>query len=74
MRNFPNPGSGVFYIDGVEAGATVNVFDLSGKLIVTNTISDEAIVDLTGYADGIYLVEISKMISFLRKKKIILAR
>ena len=55
-------------------GATVNVFDLSGKLIVTNTISDEAIVDLTGYADGIYLVEISKNDILLAKEKIILAR
>ena len=74
LEIFPNPGSGVFYIDGVEAGATVNVFDLSGKLIVTNTISDEAIVDLTGYADGIYLVEISKNDILLAKEKIILAR
>jgi glucose/arabinose dehydrogenase len=70
---YPNPGTGVFYIDGVSAGTEVIVRDLSGKLILSSILDEEATIDLTGNADGIYLVELTLNGVLLGTEKIVIA-
>lgn len=58
---FPNPSTGLVSVGGVmEIGATLRVFDLSGRLVVEKNVQDgEAFVnfDLTGQPKGMYTVQ-----------------
>jgi len=73
MEIYPNPGSGVFYIDGVTSGDIITVRDIAGRLILSTTISDDAFIDLSGNADGVYFVEVSDEGIIIATEKIILA-
>lgn len=60
---FPNPSNGLVYVGGrMETGATLRVFDLTGRLMMEKTVEEgEATVnfDLTGQAKGIYTVQMT---------------
>jgi len=70
---YPNPGTGVFYIDGVPAGVDVQVRDISGKLILTSVLTDQGYVDLTGNAAGMYFIELSNNGDIIATEKVVLA-
>lgn len=56
---YPNPTDGVFYLSGDEEGV-ISIFDMSGKK-VSALITDptgQTRLDLTGYAAGLYTVEV----------------
>lgn len=59
----PNPGRGIFNIkfENMLQQAQCKVFDITGKMISTNNVSDNTlfIIDLSAYSNGIYFAEIS---------------
>ncbi len=60
---YPNPTSGLVYIQmpaGIEGQFTVEVFDISGKLMFSQiTESNSALsVDLTDFDSGVYLIRL----------------
>jgi len=66
FRIYPNPGQGIFNLvleqDGLNT-ATIKVFDVSGKILTRIEHEDiqghlESEIDLSGYTDGIYQVQI----------------
>gem|GEM_PF-6831824 len=62
---YPNPNNGLFYIDLVRESLeaqTVSVYDITGKLLKTYTVSAESSVnniqvDMTDVSSGMYFVE-----------------
>jgi len=58
---FPNPSTGLVYVGGVmEVGASLRVFDLSGRLVMEKNIQEgDSMIDfdLAGQAKGIYTVQ-----------------
>lgn len=52
---YPNPSTGIFTIQGVE-NATITVFDIYGKVI--KSIANAKQIDLSGQANGIYILSI----------------
>lgn len=58
---YPNPSTGLVYVGGViEAGATLRVLDIAGRLVMEKTIQDgDAIMtfDLAGQPKGVYTVQ-----------------
>ena len=59
---YPNPTDGVFYINfgGEEGDKLVSISNVSGKTIYTNSFDgDNAEIDLSGNAQGIYFVHIT---------------
>ena len=59
---YPNPTEGVFSIHfgGEEGQKSVTIMDVSGKLVYSNNFdTDEAEIDLSGNAQGIYFVRIT---------------
>jgi hypothetical protein len=59
---FPNPSCGIFYINGkIEPGTNIDVFDASGRKIVTVTSVDKSnpVVDMSSFSNGLYFVTIS---------------
>ena len=61
LNIFPNPSTGVVHVGGVmEIGASLRVFDLSGRLVMEQNIQEgDSIVnfDLTGQPKGMYTVQ-----------------
>ncbi len=57
LNVFPNPGNGNYTINTPNVGnAKLNVFDLNGRLIMTQEInSDKTQISLANQADGMYL-------------------
>ena len=60
---FPNPTAGLvtLYFGTIQPQkANVKIYNLQGKKILSETFrSDEETIDLTGYLEGMYLVEVS---------------
>jgi peptidyl-prolyl cis-trans isomerase B (cyclophilin B) len=57
---YPNPSTGMFYFSNLEIGSKLNVYDVTGKLIVTTLIKDNLFtLDLENKVRGIYLYSIS---------------
>ncbi len=55
---YPNPGTGLFTVEA--AGNNVNVYDIYGKLVLSNVIStDKTVVDLSNQAAGVYFVHVT---------------
>ncbi len=60
VRVWPNPSDGHFNISTSLANAGVKVYDVYGKLLMDKTIGDgNAVLDLSGYADGVYLLQVN---------------
>jgi hypothetical protein len=55
---YPNPTSGPLHVPG-GAGSTARVFDSTGRLLRTGTVSLDAVLDLTGLAPGLYQVQLT---------------
>ncbi len=68
---YPNPNSGVFYIDGLEKENSIEVYDVSGKLVLqTSTKNTSVTMDLSGKDKGVYFCKIintsSKAVKLLK--------
>ena len=57
---FPNPGSGFFSIELESTGeTTIKIYDAIGSNILTKTANSLSFsIDLTDFANGIYIIEI----------------
>jgi hypothetical protein len=55
---YPNPSSGVFHLEGVADEATIEVMDTYSKRILSGSLNDLKVIDLTGHAKGVYFVTI----------------
>lgn len=55
---YPNPVQDMLNIETKQANSMVTVFDYTGKLILTQTISESGSVDVSTIPSGIYLVKI----------------
>lgn len=57
---YPNPSNGKFTFSDIEKGSTIEVFDISGKLIYeTNTKETATVIDLEGKEKGVYTYRIT---------------
>ncbi len=57
---YPNPSTGVFYINGLDKENGIEVFDVSGKLVLqTSTKTSSATIDLAGKDKGVYFCKIT---------------
>lgn len=55
---FPNPTAGVFSITGVEAEASISIFNAFGNEVKQLTSTLPAEIDLSGHPKGVYFVRI----------------
>lgn len=55
---FPNPTTGTFQLNGIENGSTVEIFDISGKRVLSELVNDTQVLSLEGMNSGTYMVSI----------------
>jgi cyclophilin family peptidyl-prolyl cis-trans isomerase len=59
---YPNPSSGKFTFTDIEKGSTIEVFDISGKLIFeTTTKESTTLIDLEGKEKGVYTYRVTNV-------------
>jgi len=59
IRVYPNPTSEMLYVSHPELNSFyIQISDLNGKLIYSNTINKEEPLDISNYSQGMYLVTI----------------
>ncbi|MBK7936131.1 MAG: T9SS type A sorting domain-containing protein [Lewinellaceae bacterium] len=55
---FPNPTTGALLIKGAALAGTARLTDITGSLILTQTLGENNLLDLTDQPNGMYLLEI----------------
>ncbi len=65
---YPNPVSNSFQISGFEGTATIYIYNLSGQLVLRNSICEEESVNITDFSKGYYIVKIKSNDNVTNKK------
>lgn len=69
---YPNPTNGKFTIETTtKEKEIIEIFDLNGKLVFSQTLTEKTNIDATGLNEGIYNLTIKSNISVSNKKLII---
>jgi aminopeptidase N len=55
----PNPTKGIVNVSNLKSEVKVKVLDVSGKLMMEKTLSANSAIDLSGLANGIYILKVS---------------
>jgi len=69
---WPNPTAGYLLVTGADASSVIEVFDLSGRLALSSSVTSEGevLLDLSDLASGLYRVQTGngnfRMISLIR--------
>ena len=74
---YPNPTSGIVTISSSQAIENINVFDITGKLVYNQTKTDKHIyteIDLSGLANGVYLIQTQTANGELSKSKVVVSK
>lgn len=71
---FPNPTSGILNINAVEANSSVEVYNVIGDKVYTNTlVKGNNVVDLSSLANGAYFVKLNSN-GAITTKKVVLSK
>jgi hypothetical protein len=69
---YPNPASDNVVLENLEGSTTINIVNLTGKLIyTTQTVHESLQVDLTDFRKGIYLVQVISRDKAMVKKLVV---
>lgn len=56
---YPNPASNLLFVDGLENGNMILVYDLCGKLFYSDVVNNEKLViDIKNWQKGIFIIQI----------------
>ncbi len=67
---YPNPSDGTFKISGIKHPATIEIYTLSGRRVLTKGVPNNSPVH-TGLPGGIYLIRVASVDSVLNGKIVI---
>lgn len=70
----PNPSTGLFNIANVNEHTEIFVFDLSGKQIAAGVDLSNGTLDLTGAAEGLYMIRFMENGMLISSEKVLIAR
>jgi lysozyme len=70
---YPNPSSNSFHIDyaGINGEAVVNVYDINGRLVLTQNMNGKTVIDANSLNDGIYNINITNSDGVVNKRLVI---
>lgn len=69
---FPNPANSSFTIELSTIGKqTLQIFDVTGKLVLSQTIESIATIDASSLSEGVYNISITNSIGILNKRLVV---
>ena len=57
IRLYPIPSNGILHIDGITEGI-IELYDLTGRLLMKEEIKGNMQLDLSGYDSGVYFLQV----------------
>jgi len=70
---YPNPSKGSFVIEtGSTEKQTMQIFDVNGKLVLTQIINDKTNIDVSGLAEGVYNLNLINSEWFVVNKRVVI--
>lgn len=72
IKMYPNPATGIVNFDAIPQNSTLRIFDFTGKVVYERSDLDNfESVNISGFTNGIYLVQIENTGSISNKKLIV---
>ena len=68
VRVYPNPASSTIHIDGLDNGASINLYDITGRMVMHSTFTGE--LSVSQLTSGLYLLNITTTDGIVINKKI----
>lgn len=68
VRVYPNPASSTIHIDGLDNGASINLYDITGRMVIHSTFTGE--LSVSQLTSGLYLLNITTTDGIVINKKI----
>ena len=71
---FPNPASTFFTLNNVVDGTSVNVIDVTGKVVISNSVIDSEktmTIETANLSNGIYIIQLKNNGAVAHKKLVI---
>lgn len=68
VRVYPNPASSTIHIDGLDNGASINLYDITGRMVMHSTFTGE--LSVSQLTSGLYLLNITTTDGIVISKKI----
>ena len=63
IKIYPNPVNGVLHIEGVEAGASIELIDILGRSARRQLLTAQGTVDASTLVPGVYIVKIDGVVA-----------
>lgn len=63
FKIYPNPVSGILYIEGVEAGSAIELIDVLGRCARRQLLTAQGSVDVSILASGMYIVRVNGVVA-----------
>ena len=59
---YPNPNNDIINIEGLNKNEnnTIQILDVQGKIVITKSVIEKGMIDLTGLSNGIYIIKIGE--------------
>lgn len=72
MNVYPNPANEIVTIGNLPIGSTLNITDISGKVLYSSVIKNEqATISTTDFVNGVYILQVSNNGSIATKKLLV---
>jgi hypothetical protein len=71
LRIYPNPATGLFYVEGAELGARIRVYNPVGVMLQETLVSGTEVISLEDQPNGMYFITISNGDKVLNHTKLI---
>ncbi len=70
---YPNPSSTEFYVDydGINGGATINLYDVNGRLVLSRDMQEKTIINTASLSEGVYNLNIVTSEGMVNKRVIV---
>lgn len=66
---YPNPSNNIITLETTQVDkATYSIYDLTGRLIQADTFAQKKQINVTSFADGVYVIDVRTQDGIVRKK------
>lgn len=72
---YPNPANDMVTLNGLAAGSTITILDVTGKAVFSSIVyNDTYVLNTSEFAEGIYFVQLINNETLLSNKKLIIVK
>lgn len=68
---YPNPNNGSFVVETNNTKQLMQVFDITGKVVLSKTLTDKTTIDASSLTEGVYYINLSSNKGVVTKKLVI---